>query len=113
MTPKPLVAMNPCIRLLMEFQVPKTAQLGVRAGVVVARSILLLFVLFDDVESEAMAILHAGSAEKGAHAAGGTAHLADNFADVIGSDLKADDGAVFPLRGADLHLFRLIDERLG
>jgi hypothetical protein len=64
----------------------------------------------DDVESEAVAILHAGRTEDGAQRSRGATLFADHFANVAGGDSKAKDGYVIVGNGFHQHGGGFIDQ---
>ena len=61
-----------------------------------------LVVFFQDIERVAVMELHADGAQDRADGAGGSALLADDFADVLGSNLEPEDSVL--LAGNGLHL---------
>jgi hypothetical protein len=68
---------------------------------------------FDDIEGEAALEFHAGGAEDRAEGTRGAALLADDLANVAGSDVEAKDGGFLFCNGFDTDGVGIVDEGPG
>ncbi len=67
----------------------------------------------DDVEGEAVLELHAGSTENGAQGTSCAALLANDFANVAGGDMEAEDSGILIGYDFNLHRVNIINEGPG
>jgi hypothetical protein len=81
-------------------------------GTQVCRTGTKLLVFFEDIERVTAMEFHADRAQNGAHRAGSSTLLADDFANILWRDTQFEDSAFVPADGLHLDGCRLIDQRL-